>query len=314
MSDIKFRFCRRGQLIGYRAEVVSVGDYYSYGGRMVERSYEVGWVYRWGFNGQEVVGELGRSHYTARYWEYDGRLGRRWEVDPKPTFHLSVYVALGCNPVRFSDPHGDTIRATPEAYQIMEEAFKATLGAEHPFYYDQGTGLVLYNKEYDFERYSPEQRDLINRYVQLIDAEGHVVEVKAVRYEERVIGRNKQSLADLSAHGVTLLRERTYIVERPNMESVTSISNLASIIKVTASKQEVYIATEPRNTIRPKEMRGLASIHEIAGHAYLNVFCPFLSRREHNMRVEEFERKIRSFYLDEKGKPIGGIPIKHEDE
>jgi len=107
VSDARGPVRQGGQLRGYRAEVVGVRDYYSYGGRMVEGSYEVGGVYRWGFNGQEVVGELGRSHYTARFWEYDGRLGRRWNRDPKPMVGESEYAVNRNNPVLNNDPEGD---------------------------------------------------------------------------------------------------------------------------------------------------------------------------------------------------------------
>jgi len=108
VSDARVPIRWSGVVVGYRAEVVGVRDYYSYGGRMVERSYEVGGVYRWGFNGQEVVGELGRSHYTARFWEYDGRLGRRWEVDPEQgkAPHWTPYRGLFDNPVWYVDPLG----------------------------------------------------------------------------------------------------------------------------------------------------------------------------------------------------------------
>jgi hypothetical protein len=41
--------------------------------------------YRFGFNGMEkdpeITGQEG-SHYTAAFWEYDTRIGRRWNVDP----------------------------------------------------------------------------------------------------------------------------------------------------------------------------------------------------------------------------------------
>jgi len=110
VTDERVPVRQGGQLRGYRAEVVGVREYYSYGGRVGERSYEVGRAYRWGFNGQEVVGELGRSHYTARYWEYDGRLGRRWNVDPVVKAAESRYAVFGGNPVRFMDPDGrDTV-------------------------------------------------------------------------------------------------------------------------------------------------------------------------------------------------------------
>ena len=40
--------------------------------------------YRFGFNGQELDNELsGKGNsYTAEYWQYDSRLGRRFNVDP----------------------------------------------------------------------------------------------------------------------------------------------------------------------------------------------------------------------------------------
>lgn len=42
--------------------------------------------YRFGFNGQEMINDvkaLGNS-YTAEFWEYDSRMGRRYNLDPKP--------------------------------------------------------------------------------------------------------------------------------------------------------------------------------------------------------------------------------------
>lgn len=49
--------------------------------------------YRFGFNGQEKDDEMsgeGNTN-TAEYWEYDARLGRRWNIDPKPNSLISLY-------------------------------------------------------------------------------------------------------------------------------------------------------------------------------------------------------------------------------
>ncbi|MCS6822736.1 MAG: hypothetical protein NZ529_00460 [Cytophagaceae bacterium] len=71
------------------------------------RSYNSG-EYRFGFNGQERVPELHAAHTTALFWEYDGRLGRWWSVDP--LMHefpqWSTYAALGDNPIKNIDPDG----------------------------------------------------------------------------------------------------------------------------------------------------------------------------------------------------------------
>jgi RHS repeat-associated protein len=66
--------------------------------------------YRYGFNGQEhdVDNGNGDDDYTAEYWEYDSRIGRRWNLDPKPTVGVSMYSAFGGNPIWHSDPLGDT--------------------------------------------------------------------------------------------------------------------------------------------------------------------------------------------------------------
>lgn len=66
--------------------------------------------YRYGFNGQrkdnEIYGE-GNS-YTAEFWQYDPRLGRRWNLDPKSNFENSGYSTFLNNPITFLDRNGDT--------------------------------------------------------------------------------------------------------------------------------------------------------------------------------------------------------------
>ena len=64
--------------------------------------------YRYGFNGQEKIDEISGSgnHYTAEYWEYDPRTGRRWNRDPIVKAHESPYAAFGNNPIWFIDPLG----------------------------------------------------------------------------------------------------------------------------------------------------------------------------------------------------------------
>jgi hypothetical protein len=68
--------------------------------------------YRYGFNGQEKSTEINGAGnlYTAEFWEYDGRIGRRWNLDPKPVIGVSEYSAIANNPIWLSDPLGDTIR------------------------------------------------------------------------------------------------------------------------------------------------------------------------------------------------------------
>ncbi|MFY0255159.1 type II toxin-antitoxin system death-on-curing family toxin [Chitinophaga sp. 30R24] len=84
-------------------------DTYAGGGNVNGASGGVG-GYRYGFNGQEKDNEIqGEGNaYTAQFWEYDPRIGRRWNLDPKSTVGISHYSAFNNSPIAFGDPLGDT--------------------------------------------------------------------------------------------------------------------------------------------------------------------------------------------------------------
>jgi hypothetical protein len=66
--------------------------------------------YRYGMNTQEKDNEIygeGNS-YSAEYWQYDARLGRRWNVDPRDVPSFSPYSCFANNPLWFSDVAGDS--------------------------------------------------------------------------------------------------------------------------------------------------------------------------------------------------------------
>ncbi|AUS04919.1 hypothetical protein C1A40_05295 [Tamlana carrageenivorans] len=66
--------------------------------------------YRYGFGGQEMDNEIAGNgnSYTAEFWQYDPRLGRRWNVDPMSGKYAwqSPYAAFNNNPIYFNDPLG----------------------------------------------------------------------------------------------------------------------------------------------------------------------------------------------------------------
>lgn len=99
----------------YKAEIVSASDYYPFGAPMASRSFSSA-SYRYGFNGQEkddeVTGNEGTS-YTAMFWEYDARLGRRWNIDPVLKQWESPYATFHNNPIGITDHNGDDGEAPP---------------------------------------------------------------------------------------------------------------------------------------------------------------------------------------------------------
>jgi len=76
--------------------------------------------YRYFFNGQEgdneVFGEV--ANFTAEFWQYDSRLGRRWNVDPVFKAFESPYACFAGNPIWFTDPRGDSSVWDNKGYMI----------------------------------------------------------------------------------------------------------------------------------------------------------------------------------------------------
>ncbi len=90
----------------YVADVVSETDYSSFGAQLPGRTYQSE-KYRYSINGQEKSNELNPNLTTAMYWEYDSRIGRRWNTDPKPVVGVSDYSVFDNNPILRTDPNGD---------------------------------------------------------------------------------------------------------------------------------------------------------------------------------------------------------------
>ena len=93
----------------YTADVVTASDYYPFGMQMPGRKFtQANSSYRYGFNGQENSDEIAAGLTTAMYWEYDSRIGRRWNVDPIGKEDESPYMCFSGNPIFFSDLLGNT--------------------------------------------------------------------------------------------------------------------------------------------------------------------------------------------------------------
>ena len=81
--------------------------YYPFG-MLLPNRHESTSEYKFGFGGQEKDDEIkgeGNS-YTAKYWQYDSRIGRRWERDPITYPWQSSYATFNNNPIVYNDPLG----------------------------------------------------------------------------------------------------------------------------------------------------------------------------------------------------------------
>lgn len=79
---------------------------------MPARQY--GSQYRFGYNGQEKDDEVAGvgNINTAMFWEYEVRLGRRWNRDIITTAAESPYATFKNNPILFNDVNGDCVDCT----------------------------------------------------------------------------------------------------------------------------------------------------------------------------------------------------------
>ncbi len=168
----------------YVADVKSYSDYMPFGMQMPNRNGSTD-DYRYGFQGQEkddeVFGSEGTS-YTADFWQYDSRLGRRWNRDPKPNPSISNYACFANSPLLYSDPYGDTLRiASGQSQEFIDKYNKAIDELKQTT-----RGLELYNnlqnakedfivREYDSKVDKSENYFKPNKMT-IIDANGNITE------------------------------------------------------------------------------------------------------------------------------------------
>jgi len=101
---------------------------------MSERTYTSAAGYRFGFGGQEKDDEISGNGntYTAEYWEYDARLGRRWNVDPVVKPWESSYAAFANNPIVYNDPTG--LNAKGPVGDLLKKVWHKIKGAKYGTY------------------------------------------------------------------------------------------------------------------------------------------------------------------------------------
>lgn len=112
VNDKKFAVDSNGDGVidYYLPDIASAQDYYPFGMSMPRRTFMASnsTNYCYGFNGQEKTNEVygeGNS-YTAEFWQYDARIGRRWNVDPVVKPNESPYATFANSPIWLSDPNG----------------------------------------------------------------------------------------------------------------------------------------------------------------------------------------------------------------
>ncbi|MCG2618165.1 hypothetical protein LZZ85_27945 [Terrimonas sp. NA20] len=89
-----------------------VGDYYPFGLTMAGISSKAlafgGPENKYKYNGIEYENSFAVNIGETFFRTHDPQLGRWWQIDPKPSYETSLYAAMLNNPIKLSDPLGDT--------------------------------------------------------------------------------------------------------------------------------------------------------------------------------------------------------------
>ena len=131
----------------YDPNVLSYSDYYPFGSLLPGRSTNSG-DYRYGFNGMEMdieVNNITGSSYTAEFWQYDSRLGRRWNVDPITYPWQSSYATFNNNPIVYSDPRG--LEGTKDKNEKGKSDGKGTAYSNNDNTRTNGNTIQHYDKD-----------------------------------------------------------------------------------------------------------------------------------------------------------------------
>ncbi|HMT76728.1 MAG TPA: hypothetical protein PKA44_03380 [Saprospiraceae bacterium] len=112
----------------YEALVLSANYYTSYGAL----SKTVGNTIIFGYNGQRKNNEISAEAQTAEFWEYNGEVARRWNIDPVIKVWESPYLCYNGNPILIADPNGDDGNPTPSSTKEQAQAYLKEIGTLKP--------------------------------------------------------------------------------------------------------------------------------------------------------------------------------------
>jgi hypothetical protein len=165
----------------YRAEIVSVSDVFPFGSPMNERTINSTAV-RHSFNGQEKDDEIyGEGNMmTAEYWQYDARLGRRWNTDPVMKHSQSVYVCLDNSPMIQLDLRGNVAENANESGDKTSEE-------SHEIQPGKSDGKALADEN---ELDAPEPEVSFNQLLEHKEQQVSSINADGLRYKIKIIARH----------------------------------------------------------------------------------------------------------------------------
>lgn len=235
-----------------------------FGSCMQGRAFSSGSSGRFGFNTQERELEIGEYCYSAEFWIYNSRLGRRWNADPKRTISLSTYSAFANNPILYIDKNGDTINVprVEDRESILKMINSTSLGT---FKFDKNGNLEIVSIKGDNSKYS--------KY-----------------YQEKLLGAIKsENTMEIYVSDKLTFEDGTEVDVSTAGEGVTAIGYTDEkpwATTVISGKSRITEGADGSNiTMTPAEIL----LHELVGHA-----IPWLTINPDKGNAIDNENKART--------------------
>ncbi len=134
----------------YEADVVSAKVYYPFGSAMLTYS-NAEFSYAYGQNGQEKEDEIFEGAYSAEYWIYDSRYGRRGNTDPVVKEYESPYSCFGNSPIRVIDIDGaDSIFYNQDG----TESHRVIMEGDHTYWLKHNNGNITIGSDCYYKGFS----------------------------------------------------------------------------------------------------------------------------------------------------------------
>ncbi len=184
ISDKPIPHDNNGSVDYWMADIKNSQDYSPFGVILSGRSFDSDSSYLYGFQGQESDDQVSGkgNNYTAEFWQYDSRLGRRWNVDPVFKEYESPYVVYANNPIWFIDPNGsDTLifntKGELKETKESENVVFGVLGDDKKTEYSQSYDKNILEHQWNYSKDS-KGKDLVKKIdVYQIKGNSNAVEI-----------------------------------------------------------------------------------------------------------------------------------------
>jgi RHS repeat-associated protein len=223
--------------------------------------------YRFGYQGSEKDDEIAGTGnmYTTYFRQLDVRIGRWWSYDPKPNASLSPYASMGCNPILYNDPFGDTLRAgDKKSQQFMKSDIKSTFQDKSDRFSFSEKGDVSYSGTKD--DLTEDQLTLLNQMETLINSSTvtNVEYIEGSTYEYTNKKGKKKTIDILKEYGGGVTIHKSETESKENYIVLTEVSP-KSVTRLLARGEDVLANLQKGlgANITIKTTRDITFWHEI---------------------------------------------------